>query len=273
MLHKKRLLLLFLTMACAFILLTGCGGGSKVDYEHQRELSWEGDELTIKLGENKSSGCEWDTKPQDDSVIDYSVNRVFHLAVSKGDAVGTLEAGFKGKGAGTAQILCTTPVAWDGSVPGYTYVVTVTVKEDGTIENATGEEREGTPDANADAGQTGENKSAQTLEQYFADNPDMVKDIKDQVNSNNSMKDTLTVDIEAEENVMKYIYTFKETYSKDQIEGLKPNLQASLDSDDLKANLKDKIKTMEEGFGVSGISIYMEYRNGDGKKICDATFE
>ena len=77
--------------------MTACGGGGdKTDFEHLRDVSWDGTELTIKLGENQSTGCTWTTKPEDDSVIDYSTNRVFHLSATKGEAVGTLEAGFKG---------------------------------------------------------------------------------------------------------------------------------------------------------------------------------
>ncbi len=119
--------------------LAGCGGPSEDELQNLREISWEGTELTISLGTNKSTGCEWTTKSQDDSVIDYSINRVFHLQASGGKAVGVLDAGFEGKGAGTTTIECTTPVNWDGTGEGYSYTVTVTVNEDGTIESATGE--------------------------------------------------------------------------------------------------------------------------------------
>ena len=134
-----------LLIICAFciscISLTGCGKDD-TDYENYRNLSWEGTELTISLGTNKSTGCEWTTKSQDDSVIDYSINRVFHLSdkgASEGEAYGILDAGFEGKGAGTTQIICTTPCSWDGTGEGYTYTVTVTVNDDGTIESATAE--------------------------------------------------------------------------------------------------------------------------------------
>lgn len=49
------------------------------DLAFLRDLSWEGTELTIMLGENKDTGCEWETEPQDDRIIDYSVNRSFKL--------------------------------------------------------------------------------------------------------------------------------------------------------------------------------------------------
>ena len=123
------------------MLLAGCAKDN-TDYENLRELSWEGKELTISLGENKTTECNWTTKSQDDKVIDYSINRVFHLSdkgAKEGQAYGRLDAGFEGKGEGTTTIVCTTPVDWEGNAPGYTYTVTVTVDADGNIVSATGE--------------------------------------------------------------------------------------------------------------------------------------
>ncbi len=129
------------------LLLTSCGGGgnkkpSVEELKVYRELSWEGTELTVKLGENKTSGCNWSNEFGDDSIIDYSINRKFSLsdkAAMKGLSAGILSAGFEGKKAGTTTITFTTPVDWDGNTPGYTYVVTVEVAADGTIVNATGQ--------------------------------------------------------------------------------------------------------------------------------------
>jgi predicted secreted protein len=141
--RKRVIVSLLATVFVMTCLLAGCGDApTSEDLENYRELSWEGTELTISLGENKSTGCNWSTKPQDDKVIDYSVNRVFHMSDAsgtEGQAIGILDAGFEGKGAGTTTIVCTTPVNWDGTGEGYTYTVTVTVNEDGTIENAVGE--------------------------------------------------------------------------------------------------------------------------------------
>ena len=129
------------------LLLTSCGGGgnkkpSVEELKVYRELSWEGTELTVKLGENKTSGCNWSNEFGDDSIIDYSINRKFTLsdkAAMKGLSAGILSAGFEGKSAGTTTITFTTPVDWDGNTPGYTYVVTVEVAADGTIVSATGQ--------------------------------------------------------------------------------------------------------------------------------------
>ena len=130
------------------LLLTSCAGGgnkkpSVEELKVYRELSWEGTELTVKLGENKTSGCNWSNEFGDDSIIDYSINRKFSLsdkAAMKGLSAGILSAGFEGKSAGTTTITFTTPVDWDGNAPGYTYVVTVEVAADGSIVNATGQD-------------------------------------------------------------------------------------------------------------------------------------
>ena len=128
------------------ISLSACGGGSKKpsveELKTYRELSWEGTELTVKLGTNKTTGCEWDNEFGDDSIIDYSINRKFTLsskAATAGLTAGILSAGYKGKSAGTTTITFTTPVDWDGNAPGYTYVVTVEVAADGTIVSAKGQ--------------------------------------------------------------------------------------------------------------------------------------
>lgn len=135
---------LLIVMSVMFsLILASCGGGkSATDLKTYRELSWEGTELTVKLGTNKSTGCEWKNEFGDDSIIDYSINRKFTLSdkgAASGQSIGTLSAGFEGKSAGTTTITFTTPCDWDGNQPGYRYVVTVEVAEDGTIVSATGE--------------------------------------------------------------------------------------------------------------------------------------
>lgn len=120
------------------VCLAGCGG-KEPDLKNLRELSWEGTELTVKVGENKDTGCVWKNKFEDDSIIDYSVNRKFTLSDSgaaKGQSVGTLSMGFKGKKEGTARVYCITPKDWDGNKPGYNLAIVVKVKADGTIESA-----------------------------------------------------------------------------------------------------------------------------------------
>lgn len=128
-----------LTIILIAILILTCFVGCKktTDYSGVRKLTWSEKELTISLGTNKSTGFEWTTKPQDDNIIDYSVNRVFHLDPQSGEATGTLDAGFEAKGPGTSQIICTTPCGWDGTGEGETLIVSVTVGDNGNIESAT----------------------------------------------------------------------------------------------------------------------------------------
>ncbi|MBR0510403.1 MAG: hypothetical protein IJJ85_09815 [Clostridia bacterium] len=136
--------LLVLTSIVLSLFLASCGGGGSLsaeDLKTYRDLSWEGTELTVKLGTNKSTGCEWKNEFGDDSIIDYSINRKFTLsdkAALRSQAAGVLSAGFEGKKEGTTTITFTTPCDWDGNAPGYTYVVTVQVAADGTIVSATG---------------------------------------------------------------------------------------------------------------------------------------
>lgn len=133
------LALLVLTLALA----SGCGkeGPEASELPTFREISWEGTELTVSLGANRSSGCVWSVEFEDDSIIGYSINRVFHLVDNKeGLALGYSAIGFKGKSEGTAKIFLTTPCGWDGSGEGLKYTVTVSVNADGTIKSATGEE-------------------------------------------------------------------------------------------------------------------------------------
>ena len=142
---KNRTKALFAVAAILLSLfLAACGGGklSADDLKTYRDISWEGTELTVKLGTNKTTGCEWKNAFGDDSIIDYSINLKFTLsdsAAMKGLTAGVLSAGFEGKKAGTTTITFTTPCDWDGNQAGYTYVVTVEVAADGTIVNATGE--------------------------------------------------------------------------------------------------------------------------------------
>lgn len=254
-------LILMVIFIASLFILTSCGKES-IDYENLREVSWEGDELTITLGTNKSTGFEWTTKPEDDSVIDYSINRVFHLAdasESGGEAIGSLEAGFKGQGAGTSRIICTTPVGWDGTGDGLVYIVTVTVNEDGTIESAEGAESDAAP-----AEETAD--SEMTVEKYFSEHPDVPEDIKKSFNEDEDYKGVAELDVTAKGNTLNYIYTFKETYTSEQVEALKPDLKESMDGE-IAEDMKPRISVMESAFGVKGLKIYMEYRNGDGSKI------
>lgn len=277
---KRSIFLMVLAMIVCLstAALVSCGSKNDTDYEHLRDVSWEGKELTIMLGENKSTGCDWTTKPEDDKVIDYSTKRVFHMAGgSNGEAVGTLEAVFEGKGAGTSRIICTTPVGWDGKGDGFTYIVTVTVNEDGTIESAEGKEADSAPDEGSSGESTGEGTSETkgteaTLESYFDEHPGELKEMEKNINDDENIKKMVDVSIEVKGNTLSYIYTFKETYSKEQIDSFKPDLKKSMEGE-VTEDMKGRIKDIEKGFGVKGVKLYMEYRNGDGSKILGTMIE
>lgn len=274
-----------IAILCASVFTLASCGKDNTDYEHLREVSWEGTELTITLGTNKSTGCEWNTIPEDDSVIGYSVNRVFHLAdsqVKEGNAIGSLEAGFEGKGAGTSRVICTTPVGWDGTGEGLTYIVTVTVNEDGTIENAVGEEADAAPAENAsqseDKGAAAEENSVQsekaemTLENYFNEYPDELEKMKTSFNEDEDYNELAELDLEVKENTLSFIYKFKETYPDEQVDQFRTSFKEELEGetpDDLKAIIEE----LENAYGVDNIKLYMEYRNGDGTEIWGQTFE
>jgi len=277
-------------MVCIAILyasvftLASCGKDN-TDYEHLREVSWEGTELTITLGTNKSTGCEWNTIPEDDSVIGYSVNRVFHLAdsqVKEGNAIGSLEAGFEGKGAGTSRVICTTPVGWDGTGDGLVYIVTVTVNEDGTIANAEGEESDTVPADDAalteetDPGTTETTAQAEetepTIEAYFLEHPDKLETMKQSFNEDESYNQMAELDVEAKDNTLSFIYKFKETYSDEQVEQFRTSLEEGI-GEETPDDLKQIIQDIEEECGVSNIKLYMVYLNGDGTEIYGNTFE
>lgn len=268
--RMKRSAVLLAALACIVMLMFTACGGDNTDYASQRGVSWEGKELTITLGENKDTGCNWTTKSQDDSVIDYSIHRSFKLvdkAVKEGKVYGTLSAGFEGKGAGTTQIICTTPCDWDGTGSGYTYIVTVTVNEDGTIESAEGVESESAPAEEAE-----EAGADNTLEQYFAANPGELEDMKKSINSDESIQGVLTVDLEVKDNTLSYIYNFTETFPDERIEEMKPELKERMEGE-LKETTKQSIDAIEKAYGVEGVKLYMEYRNGDGATIYGMTYE
>lgn len=110
------------------LALTGCSGSLK----NFREISYEGTELTVSLGADKATGYEWQAVINGDC-IRRSVNRSYELVdISKGKS----HNGFEGLSAGEATIVFTTPVGWDGTGEGDTYIVDVEVGPDGTILSA-----------------------------------------------------------------------------------------------------------------------------------------
>ena len=131
---KKRILTLGLSLALLLTLLTACVT-SAASIQATREVSFEGTELTVSLGSNKSTGYEWSFFINGDC-IQQSIHKVFTLKPVDGQATGVLHIGFEGLSEGSAVITFTTPNGWDGSGGGDTYTVNVSVNADGTIAEA-----------------------------------------------------------------------------------------------------------------------------------------
>ena len=133
---KTRILALTLALSL-LVLLTACGA-SAASLQKTREVSFEGTELTVTLGTNKSTGYEWSFEIDGDC-IQQSINKVFTIKPIDGQATGLIHIGFEGLSEGSAVITLTTPNGWDGSGSGDTYTVDVTVNADGTIASASGQ--------------------------------------------------------------------------------------------------------------------------------------
>lgn len=135
-------LLLFALCACGGGGSAGSGGettasGAPAD----RDVSFEGTELTVKLPTNKETGYEWRSKIDGDC-IGVSINRSFKPDLKAGGTSGTSSIGFAGKSEGSAVITLYTDVGWDGTGVGDAYQVDVTVNADGTIASAEGKDVE-----------------------------------------------------------------------------------------------------------------------------------
>ena len=134
---KKRIAALLLAAVTASALLAGCGTSNK-SLQDTREVSFEGTELTVTLGANKSTGYEWSFEIDGDC-IHQSINKSFTIKPVDGQATGLSHIGFEGLSEGSAVITLTTSNGWDGTGSGDTYTVDVTVNADGTIASASGQ--------------------------------------------------------------------------------------------------------------------------------------
>ena len=126
-----------LTLALVLMLsLAACGGSASI--QETRQVEFEGTELTVTLGANKSTGYEW-SFTIDGDCIKQSINKSYTLKPVNGQATGLSHIGFEGLSEGSAVITLTTPNGWDGTGSGDTYTVDVTVNADGTIASASGQ--------------------------------------------------------------------------------------------------------------------------------------
>ena len=77
--------------------------------------------------------------------------------------------------------------------------------------------------------------------------------------------DYLDVDMSVSRNKISQIMTYKRTYSAEEVKAMKASFKNA--TDNLKTAVSKQIKSMEEETGISGITWYFEYRNGDGSLI------
>ena len=111
---------------------------------------------------------------------------------------------------------------------------------------------------------SGSSKAAtKTLETFVNDNKadwdKTVKQLKD------SGGDILDVEVTVEGNTINQIMTYKNQFTDEQVAVVKKNLDEQ--SSSMISQISSQIKDMEKAAGVTGITWYFEYRNGDGKTI------
>ena len=107
---------------------------------YDRWVSWEDGDLTVTLGENRSTGCVWTAEIGDERILQSAGEPGFTLVPNReAEAAGHVDFHFRGQKAGTTTVTFTTPCDWLGAEEGYTYTVTVTVAADGTVREAVGE--------------------------------------------------------------------------------------------------------------------------------------
>ena len=126
---------------------------------------------------------------------------------------------------------------------------------------------------NEAAEEAGETAEEMTLEQYFAENPQDLQDIKDSVNEDENMQEALKYmdfDVYAEDNTLYYDYQFKETYPEAQTDTMKDSLADTLDGMD--SSISSTIGLIESGFKVSDVTIHITYKNGDGSVLAEKDY-
>ncbi|MDO5117977.1 MAG: DUF4854 domain-containing protein [Eggerthellaceae bacterium] len=105
--------------------------------------------------------------------------------------------------------------------------------------------------------------SSKTLESYFKANQSEWNSAVAQIKESGG--DTLDVDMSVTGNKISQIMTYKQTFSDEAVATIKSNIEAQADT--LKSTIKSQIKAMEKEVGISGITWFFDYRNGDGKSI------
>ena len=105
--------------------------------------------------------------------------------------------------------------------------------------------------------------SSKTLESYFKANSTEWNDAVSQIKASGG--DILDVDMSVSGNKISQIMTYKQTFPAEAVDAMKSSLEGQ--AANLKAQVSTQIKAMEKETGISGITWFFDYRNGDGKSI------
>lgn len=112
-----------------------------------------------------------------------------------------------------------------------------------------------------------------TLEQYFEEHPDELQGLKDDIQNDNEMRESLKhmdFDIYAKENTFCFEYKFKDTFTGDVSDKLKKTLKGSLRK--MKKEQTARIAPLEKAYGIDGIVIHTSYLNGDGTVLAERNY-
>lgn len=102
-----------------------------------------------------------------------------------------------------------------------------------------------------------------TLEEYLASNDEARQEVEDAVKAQNG--DEMTVDVAYDKNNVIITSTLKQTYDEDTLEAVSEAFKAN--SEDLTKTVKESIAQIEESTGITGVSMDVIIKNGDGKEI------
>lgn len=105
--------------------------------------------------------------------------------------------------------------------------------------------------------------SSKTLESYFKANQSEWNSAVQQIKESGG--DVLDVDMSVSGNKISQIMTYKQTFPAEAVSTIKASLEGQVDQ--LKSTVKTQIQAMEKQVGISGITWFFDYRNGDGKSI------
>jgi|GEM_PF-5565639 len=102
-----------------------------------------------------------------------------------------------------------------------------------------------------------------TLEEYLANDEAARQEVEEAVKEQSG--DEMTVDVAYEGNNVIITSTLKETYDENTLDAVKKAFEGM--GDDLDRNIKESISQIEESTGITGVTMDVIIKNGDGKEI------